>query len=504
MGVLQRPRPHRVWRSRVAGYTGVTLALTLLASCSLRSLDDLTSAGQAAPSGVAGAAGSGGNAVTAPRSNGAACESSADCLSSHCVDGVCCNTACSDACMSCRGSERGSGADGSCGPVRADTDPDGDCPATAASTCGTSGTCDGAGQCAFHVADTVCAPSSCSAGVKLLASTCDGKGKCVGRGKETCAPAVCSGSVCASDCTNNAECAKDQYCDVARGDCVSRKAVGARCTVPEECERGFCEDGICCDTACAGTCMACINAKTDQATGTCAPVSAGSDPDAECGSEAASTCGKSGVCDGAGACARWADGTSCQQASCTGSTLVQAATCKSGACQSVASSSCAPYLCGGASACLKSCNVNAECVSPNVCSNNICAPAATITSIRITGPSVSGGGGSFKWVTVSETGMVQSTVSPSNSSALYSTTNWTAPIGPPITAGTYFAINGGEGSSSVTRTFEFTLSTGGSVTFPVVSPDGTGNIVLTTGGAPDTQYARFYFDGVKVTWVFGG
>jgi hypothetical protein len=50
---------------------------------------------------------------------------------------------------------------------------------------------------------------------------------------------------------------------------------------------------VCCNESCAGACRACVASKTGVATGTCAPIPEGSDPDDECGNAA---------CSGAGTC----------------------------------------------------------------------------------------------------------------------------------------------------------------------------------------------------------
>jgi hypothetical protein len=72
---------------------------------------------------------------------GAACQSAPDCASGFCPadDAVCCNTPCTDECVSCIGSEQSGGSDGTCGFVTALSDPQNECPG--------SHECDGAGTC---------------------------------------------------------------------------------------------------------------------------------------------------------------------------------------------------------------------------------------------------------------------------------------------------------------------------------------------------------------------
>jgi MYXO-CTERM domain-containing protein len=66
-------------------------------------------------------------------------------------------------------------------------------------------------------------------------------------------------------------------------------ATGEDCDDAVACASGFCADGVCCMTACDGVCERCDTIGT---VGTCAPLSAGADPDMECATS----------CDGAGAC----------------------------------------------------------------------------------------------------------------------------------------------------------------------------------------------------------
>jgi hypothetical protein len=91
---------------------------------------------------------------------------------------------------------------------------------------------------------------------------------------------------------------------------------GGLCAVAADCGAGlFCVDGVCCSSACDGGCEAC---DLPGSVGTCTPVAAGEDPDAECGpvSCAGHFAGFAGnlcfaaadvpadvaACDGAGAC----------------------------------------------------------------------------------------------------------------------------------------------------------------------------------------------------------
>jgi MYXO-CTERM domain-containing protein len=76
-----------------------------------------------------------GAACVADLAAGAACDRDAQCTSDHCVDGVCCDTACAGVCESCGQV----GLEGTCAAIPAGTDPDDECPGSAA--CGATGAC---------------------------------------------------------------------------------------------------------------------------------------------------------------------------------------------------------------------------------------------------------------------------------------------------------------------------------------------------------------------------
>jgi hypothetical protein len=118
----------------------------------------------------------------------------------------------------------------------------------------------------FAEASTTCAES----GGKL----CDGVGNCV----------EC---ITASDCPNNDQCLSNV--------CGTLRQAGEPCATDAQCVTNSCsaEDQLCCDSACDGPCESCVGADTCGQDGTCAPVTAGTDPASEC---------STGACFG-GACA---------------------------------------------------------------------------------------------------------------------------------------------------------------------------------------------------------
>ncbi len=105
--------------------------------------------------------------------NGAACTVAGECSSNQCVDDVCCGTACGGLCQACSAAKKGSGADGTCGPIANNTDPDMEC--AGALSCNGASAClkadgDGCGvgtECGSgNCVDSVCCDTACDAACK--------------------------------------------------------------------------------------------------------------------------------------------------------------------------------------------------------------------------------------------------------------------------------------------------------------------------------------------------
>lgn len=146
---------------------------------------------------------------------------------------------------------------------------------------------------------------------------------------------------------------------------------GAACANTDQCATaGGCVDGYCCDTTCGGACVAC-NVAGKQ--GTCSPVGAGFAPasgHASCGPDSASTCMRSGACDGAGACQLYAAGTVCAASTCASGMYMPKSVCDGmGSCKAPTTLTCSPYVCQDATTCYSSCTGNAQCAAPNTCAN---------------------------------------------------------------------------------------------------------------------------------------
>ena len=296
-----------------------------------------------------------------------------ECLSGHVADGVCCNTSCTGTCSACTALLKGGGIDGVCGPSLSGTDPDNECAAQAASTCGTTGTCDGNGACARHASGTACASASCSGNTLVQPSLCDGNGTCVSQGSTSCSPGTCAGGTCQAGCATDPDCVATAFCGA--GKCQPKKPTGQSATTPNQCLSGHVADGICCDVACVGTCIACTASKKGSGVdGVCGAVQAGADPDLECADQGASSCGPTGSCNGAGTCALYPAGTVCTAGSCTGSLLTPPSLCDgAGTCLVAKGKDCAPAVCAGGT-CQAVCVADSDCVTTAYCNTGKCTP----------------------------------------------------------------------------------------------------------------------------------
>lgn len=349
---------------------------------------------------------------------GKACASAGDCQGGHCSDGVCCSAACDGACVACSGAKTGA-PDGTCAPVKADTDPDSECEATDPASCGVAGTgCNGdtsAPACKVHPEGTVCAKPACSDGKITSARACDGKGTCAAGVTVDCAPKECatSSDACAETCTKKDDCVVGFTCQVATGTCIPEGNTGGACSKPGDCSSGFCSDGVCCNQACDGGCDACSIAQGAAVDGACTVRTTGSSGEPGCtpyvcdgkASSCPTSCGSDAGCDAghycdkgscapkkalAGACQAGvecasgfcSDGVCCDAAcggACDACTKALGATA-TGTCTPLAdgatgSPSCAPFLCDGkGGACPKTCALDVDCVASAFCAGNLCVP----------------------------------------------------------------------------------------------------------------------------------
>lgn len=153
-------------------------------------------------------------------SSSSGCTANVECDSGFCVNGVCCNSACSGGCDRC------------------DLD-------------GREGVC-----------------------------TTVSKGSV---GSRSCGLHLCSGESgeCSIGCESAADCVQGSYC--VGGACLARLPIGLVCDSASECESGFCVDGVCCDTACDGACVACSAAAGGTLDGVCRAMPEGRLDGDQCG-----------------------------------------------------------------------------------------------------------------------------------------------------------------------------------------------------------------------------
>ncbi len=160
-----------------------------------------------------------------PTDGGQRCEVGPQCASGYCVDGVCCNEACSGPCVACALA----GAEGTCSPATPGTDPHRDC--------GEGGPCDSVcdaeSACVSRVGEA-CVATTCTAdgtaAIEGVACSAVG-GECT-QAMVSCAPYRCglSGSPaalgCVTQCSSIDDCADGYACD-PQGKCRARPDVAA-------------------------------------------------------------------------------------------------------------------------------------------------------------------------------------------------------------------------------------------------------------------------------------
>ncbi|MFI5298039.1 MAG: FG-GAP repeat protein [Polyangiales bacterium] len=360
--------------------------------------------------------------VVAPTNTGAFCSVASDCTSGFCVDGYCCNSACTGPCQACSVT----GSLGICAPVPAGSWPRGDRAACSTIGLGTGcgWACDGSDGSACHAArtSTACGTAGCASSTTFTAvGSCDGAGNC-NQATQACAPYTCVGSACLTSCAHDSDCQPNNWCNA--GACTSVYAQGAMCTSNDQCSTGaciagiccnsppsgcptgegcsfpgnlgtclrdtgvqctadtncgtgFCADGYCCDSACGGTCQAC---DVPGSQGTCTVLGFGATPHgarAACaGAGVGKTCGPQ--CTGAsdGNCHDPTSSTSCGLASCSDNSEIAIGACDgAGSCVQL-TTACDGFACNAAgTACTTSCTFltqGTDCASGHYCSGTTC------------------------------------------------------------------------------------------------------------------------------------
>lgn len=163
--------------------------VTLPASCGTLELDLGDSSDLGVPDGEAPGDGPPASSDMGKKANGATCTKAEECVSNLCVDGYCCNAACTDQCEACDVA----GSEGTCVPVSGA--PHGTRAACTADPDVCGGTCDGVQttQCSYPTVE--CRAASCTDGVATAAAKCD-QGTCPAPVTTTCAGGICGATGC--------------------------------------------------------------------------------------------------------------------------------------------------------------------------------------------------------------------------------------------------------------------------------------------------------------------
>ncbi|HEY2749022.1 MAG TPA: hypothetical protein VGL86_30585 [Polyangia bacterium] len=212
--------------------------------------------------------------------NGVACMAGTDCISGNCADGFCCDTPCTGVCESCNQG----GLEGVCSPAMQGTDPDSDCAAKIPQQPGVDGgtgedddggvsvmpppvgnnltacggTCDGNRACNFPPTTTSCGDNICAQTATVGAFFCDGNGGC-NEQDTMCADFNCNNGACRTSCGQDSDCQPTDFCNLNINQCVPKHAIGATCTLGDQCQTGDCYSGVCCNTVCGDMTQSCNN-----------------------------------------------------------------------------------------------------------------------------------------------------------------------------------------------------------------------------------------------------
>ncbi|MBI4703815.1 MAG: FG-GAP repeat protein [Deltaproteobacteria bacterium] len=196
------------------------------------------------------------------KADGQGCGGASDCLSGHCIDDVCCKSACAGTCEACSKAKTG-GTDGVCAPVPPAEDPDSECGIA------TEQSCDGARACKIVDGQPCagagdCLSGYCANGV-CCNEPCDGECEaCSAVAKATGEDGVCGPVAAGADPVDECEpdpgypgsCGADGSCDGA-GQCRQHAPAGVVCRAAS-CAGAYFEAEGKCDGA--GQCEAGVTA----------------------------------------------------------------------------------------------------------------------------------------------------------------------------------------------------------------------------------------------------
>jgi hypothetical protein len=319
-------------------------------------------------------------ACTAQKDQGDACDLAADadcklpgcraCPSGHCVDGVCCESACDATCEACVDTLTGSPS-GRCDPIPGGEDPAGECEPSPGypNDCGADGACSGERSCrAYATPTTACGETACSDGV-VSGQLCDGSGQCR-EDTAPCAPYLCDGSACGTSCGSDVDCAPERAYCTPRATCAEKQPAGEPCTGPEQCESTFCTDGVCCESACGAQCEACAEPGSE---GRCSAVTGAPRGERALCAGDPDVCG--GECDGADVSeCHYAPATRVCGGSCEDGREIPESCDGEGECVEGRERSCGDYACD-TEACRASCDDDSHCAAGRSCTDGECVPS---------------------------------------------------------------------------------------------------------------------------------
>jgi hypothetical protein len=142
------------------------------------------------------------------KDNGERCGGDGECTSNHCVDGVCCDTACTAQCAACDAT----GSLGTCTPIQGA--PHGSRPACDG-TAPCVGTCDGrlADKCTYPSSNVSCGSAVGCADGGPTEQKCNGYGDCAAIPGKRCTPFACSEGACRTSCERDGDCAFGYKCE---------------------------------------------------------------------------------------------------------------------------------------------------------------------------------------------------------------------------------------------------------------------------------------------------
>lgn len=232
---------------------------------------------------------------------GKSCSEGAECASGHCVDAVCCESACSGQCAACNVE----GQEGQCtAPASDSTCPSAVCPPDTEcmhyDAIDTDGTCLGLGECA-PTADCVGVPLQPSASCQSGTGLCDGMGECIvpdkiGLGEACEADTDCGSGHCVDSVEGEAIC-----CDGACSGVCQGCGADGHCTTPPN-DDASCDEVSCpSDTDCA-TYPTTLSANRCQSFGSCWTAETYCEPTYASSEAVCTASDRDGECDGAGGC----------------------------------------------------------------------------------------------------------------------------------------------------------------------------------------------------------